>query len=697
MRKNDRHITDMTFRSMPTEPKTYNAETHSVRAIVATETPVRVANYEEWRMENEVLLMSGFTLPEGRDQVPLLDSHQRYSIDDMLGSLRGFQPIDGKLWADLHFSTTEDGQKAETMVKEGHLTDISGGYRTLESTWIPEGQKGTVQGRTYEGPIRITTKWMLKEASLTPIGADVFAQTRSGVITAEVRRMLEERGLAEGATEREAQEFLRSQLTPSPTQTKGSNMKTKEELEAERPASEEQARKDLVLQQRADQEAADRVSSIYDIAARNEGRVANISELRDKAVKERWTADKFAREVLTAIPATQAAPAGPPADQVRISMNDVIAPWRKRAVASLNYMHARATGSDRIEGFSQRLKELTGQVTDQMRQAEMREFIEKIDKAQIAPMQKVRLMSSLTDAAGNYTLPAPFLAEVFVIVEERGVARREFRPMPMGSKTLDMSTIATKAIAYWTAQGSNVTPADLAFGTGQLLAAKLAAITSWSSELEEDTAIAFLQVVTESIAEAIYTKEDSAGFAGDGSAGHGSFTGLLNAATAGYTMATGKSAFTDADADDYRAVRDSVSLARRRGAKWFLHPDLISGLEDMKDTQGRYIYRGPGDNRPALLWGYPIANNGEGVESMPAASDSAVSTKFAAFGNPRHMIMGMRRELEFAVSREAIIDNGTDVTYNAFQGDGTILKATERIAFKLVLANSIAFLKTAAS
>lgn len=686
---------DLTTRSMPILPRTYDKEKHLVRATVCTENPVQVMNWEEWRIEKEILLMEGFELPQGQDQVPLLDSHDRWSVRSILGSLRDFEAVDGRLEANLIFTSAEEGQNAETKVSEGHLRDISGGYKTLESTWIPEGQKGTVKGRTYEGPVRVTTRWMLKEGSLTAIGADVMSKTRSGTITKEIRRMLIEKGMDENAADNEAYEFLQRQLNQPLNRGKGTAM-TPEELEAKRKADEQKAREDEEARNRAEKEATERVEAIYDIATRNAAKVPTINELRDKAIKERWTVDRFGREILNAIPDTPAAP--PPDERARVSAIEVVKPWRTRTVATLNWMHARATGSERAELFGRQLAELNSKVTEQQRQDEMREAMETIDKSPISPMQKIRLMSSLTNAAGAYTLPTPFLAEVFVIVEERGVARREFRPIPMGSKTLDMSTIATKAIGYWTDEGSNITAADLAFGTGQLMAKKLGAITSWSSELEEDTAVAFLAVVTESIAEAIFTKEDDAGFIGDGTPTYGSFTGLVNAATAGVTMASGKTAFADADADDFKAVRDSVSLARRRGAKWFLHPDIISNVEGLKDLQGRYIYRGPGDNRPALLWGYPIANNGEGVESMPAASASAASKKFVAFGNPRHMLMGMRRELEFAVSKEAILNTAADaISLNAFQADATILRATERIAFKLVLADSIAFLKTAAS
>ena len=76
------------------------------------------------------------------------------------------------------YSDTDEGKSAAQKTREGHLTDYSIGYRVLESFFVPDGQKQMIAGDEYEGPVKVATKWELKELSATPIGADEFAKAR---------------------------------------------------------------------------------------------------------------------------------------------------------------------------------------------------------------------------------------------------------------------------------------------------------------------------------------------------------------------------------------------------------------------------------------------------------------------------------------------------------------------------------------
>lgn len=687
----------LTRRAIQTIPKSYDQEKKTVRIVLASETPSMVFDWERWDFVEEILLMDGMELPEGRTQVPLLDAHNRWEISAILGSITGFATVADRKEAVLTLASTEEAQTADTLIREGHLTDISAGYKPLESIYVPKGEKAIVNGRTFNGPVKVTKRWQLKEGSLVPIGADVASVVRSP----EIMKELAERGLPANASDQQIIEFMRQELQKNkPSQTKGETVMTPEEIaakeEKERKDREEAARKAKEDQERAAKEAQERVTGIYDVAARFTGKIQGMQELRAQALTEKWTVERFSQEILNKMTAT---PTPEPADtRSVITVEDVVQPWVKRSILTLHTLTAQARGSQKFDLFSRQLSEARKKLTPELLAAERNEAIEIIKQSKLSKGQQVRLMSTLSAGAGGALLPAPFLAELFVIIEERGVARRTFRPIPMVSKTLDLSTVATKPAAVWATEGNNSAATEAVYGEGQLAAVKLTGIAPWTTELEEDSAIALIPVLQELIAESIFEKEDDAGFKGDGAAGFGGFTGLVNAATSGHTMANGKTSFEDLDAEDLRSVRDSVSLARRRGAEWFIHPDVLSIVEGLKDLQGRYIYRAPGDNRPATLWGYPIANNGEGIESMPSLSDDAVSTKFVAFGNPKRMLMGQRRELDLLVSREGIINSDANtIAFNALQADGAIIRMTERVAFKLPLGDSIGFLKTAAA
>jgi len=439
-------------------------------------------------------------------------------------------------------------------------------------------------------------------------------------------------------------------------------------------------------------------------AAREYKDVAGIADLATQARNENWTGKKFRdemRKLLTAgsKPHKTATPGAPDKTSPIIAMRDFVQPWQRRAAVGLSLLVARHKGSDTLtRKWEGRMRQLEEQFTPQLQDAEIEACVKRIMESKLPYPQQMRLMSTLTDGAGKYLItPAPLFAEIFTLVEAWGDARRYFRPVSMITDTLKLNAIVTKAIAYHVAEGSNITAADLVFGQGTLTAVKIAGISSWTAEADEDQAVALLPIYIESIAEAIQKLEDLDGFVANagGLLGTSStFTGLINFGTAIVTMAAGKTSFADADADDWRLLRDAVPRRHRMGAQYFMPPDSVSQLEGLRDLQGNYIYRPPSGDLPARLWGYPIANS-DGIEALGALTDAA-GTKYAAFCNGDRMLMGQRREVETVVSSEGVLDNGTDIIYNALQADGSIVRTTERVGFKGTLAAAVGVMKTAA-
>lgn len=171
----------LTYRTMQVRqaPQTINLDDRSIEAVCATESKVRVFDPERYEAVDEVLMMSGCQMPESR-QVPLLDNHQRYQgASSVLGSFRGMR-IEGDMCVGRPtFSTVPEAENPWIKVREGHLTDFSVGYRSDESTWIPENTTTVVNGRSFMGPCKVTKKWTPREVSVVPIGADQFAKARA--------------------------------------------------------------------------------------------------------------------------------------------------------------------------------------------------------------------------------------------------------------------------------------------------------------------------------------------------------------------------------------------------------------------------------------------------------------------------------------------------------------------------------------
>lgn len=214
---------DPGFRTLEVRAATFNEENRSVEATISTETPVDMPDWSRMEMVPEVLIASGAQFPKSR-QVPFLDSHNRYSVKDQLGSARSITIENNRIDATLVFSKAAPAEDALSGVRDGHITDVSVGYEVLKRNYIASGDKKTIGGREYHGPVNVVTKWRLREVSLTPIGADAQAKLRGldpaavrfhqssekeeFEMNPELRKLLESRGMSATLTDDEAQRWL---------------------------------------------------------------------------------------------------------------------------------------------------------------------------------------------------------------------------------------------------------------------------------------------------------------------------------------------------------------------------------------------------------------------------------------------------------------------------------------------------------
>lgn len=157
-------------------PKTLDRENRSLEFVISTEDPVLMYDWETGEYVPEVLLAKGASMPK---QVPLLDTHDRYSVKTVLGSVRNKKVEDGLVAGTAIFSKVPAAEEALIKYEEGHLTDFSAGYRNNDITRVKKGEKVEIDGRTWKGPVNVVTSWTIKEASCCPIGADPKAKARA--------------------------------------------------------------------------------------------------------------------------------------------------------------------------------------------------------------------------------------------------------------------------------------------------------------------------------------------------------------------------------------------------------------------------------------------------------------------------------------------------------------------------------------
>lgn len=155
-----------------------------IKTIATSENPALVIDWQRWQVVREILPMKYREAPEA-GRVPLLDSHNRSSIDKVKGSAREFTVEGINLMCKTFVSASDPVTRQK--VEEGHIDSVSIGYKTDKdyTVEVPKGATVTVDGKAFRNdyedgiPLLVRTWWQEHELSLVPIGADATAKFKS--------------------------------------------------------------------------------------------------------------------------------------------------------------------------------------------------------------------------------------------------------------------------------------------------------------------------------------------------------------------------------------------------------------------------------------------------------------------------------------------------------------------------------------
>jgi phage major head subunit gpT-like protein len=156
-------------RAIPVAASTWNAETLTVEVVLSVGAPVE--RQDRRGVFDEVLDLRGAVIP---DQVPLLDSHNRFQLEGRLGEVTNIRIESGKLIGTARLSRHSPmAQRIAAEIGDGAKFGISIGYAVPPNKWA-ERINPTTKRRE-----RVATAFDLLEASLVAIPADPAATTRS--------------------------------------------------------------------------------------------------------------------------------------------------------------------------------------------------------------------------------------------------------------------------------------------------------------------------------------------------------------------------------------------------------------------------------------------------------------------------------------------------------------------------------------
>lgn len=282
---------------------------------------------------------------------------------------------------------------------------------------------------------------------------------------------------------------------------------------------------------------------------------------------------------------------------------------------------------------------------------------------------------------GSYLVPVDYLAEIQRIADLESVFLGRARKVGMNSNTMSVpKEDTTLSLAWNVAQSSQKTEVNPTFGTDTLTSYTLAGWIACTDEMLEDSAVALGTYFSEVWGQKYGRAIDNAILNGTGTPCTGVFQGLSGIETV--TMNAGDTSDDDISADYLVSMMQKLSGAERKGAIWVMNPVIADQVRALKDANGRFIWADMAQGNPASIFGYPVHL----CDDAPASATEEES--FVLFGAPKHIMLGVRKDLE--------IKFYPDTAY-AVEYDEVFWRARARLAVGFPIPSALVVLKTAAS
>ncbi|MCA1989051.1 MAG: phage major capsid protein [Desulfarculus sp.] len=302
---------------------------------------------------------------------------------------------------------------------------------------------------------------------------------------------------------------------------------------------------------------------------------------------------------------------------------------------------------------------------------------------QMLPHQAKDLREGLA-SAGGYLAPAESAGEVLNLLGNFSAIKSLCREVPMRSHQITFPTLAGGLSAYWVPEASDTSSSDYdpadgftprgdaTFGQMAITAQVLAVKVVVSNQLLDDSDPKVDQVLGQIFAETLAAAFDRACLTGAGSATD-PISGLLTRITSNALNVTGDFGF-DHLADLIFKVYENAPHAQEVPVVGHAKAEKL--LMKLKDDQGDYIYRQPGqpraegDTRPRV-WGEPFVR------------DPNLPTNLGAGGNQTALVAGDFATSAFVGLRQGLVVKTNPWAEPYFSYNQTCFLAEARLGFAL--------------
>jgi len=265
-------------------------------------------------------------------------------------------------------------------------------------------------------------------------------------------------------------------------------------------------------------------------------------------------------------------------------------------------------------------------------------------------------MSGGSDSDGGFLIPSEYEANLIRLVNEYGVIRRAAEVVPMARDVKDTPKRSGGVTGYWLGETGTPTEGTPTLDLVKLVAKKLGALSYYSRDVDEDSAIAVGNLIAQEMALAMAYSEDNAAFNGDGTSSYGGIVGIKESLAAGatYTAIAGNLRYGTLDLEDFEGMIAKLpSYAFMNGGpSWYIHRSgwAMSMLRLAAAAGGNTTRELAAGASQVQFLGYPVVF----TEVMnKTLTDQASTEGLVYFGNIRQGVkFGDRRGVTLDVSRE---------------------------------------------
>jgi HK97 family phage major capsid protein len=297
-------------------------------------------------------------------------------------------------------------------------------------------------------------------------------------------------------------------------------------------------------------------------------------------------------------------------------------------------------------------------------------FIKSIEKMGQSPLfvdnEGKKTMTGVSQAGGGALVTVETVPSLIRLLESYGVFRAAAMNMPMGAGTTIQPKIDGLLTVYVPGEGGTMTNTDPTIGVVSLIPKALTALTGYSLELDEDSAIPLAEMLADLFARSFAYYEDLCGFLGDGTSTYFGFLGVAGAlrgvnATIGNikSLVVGSgNAYSELALVDFESVVGILpDFADNGEAGWYAHryfywTVMVKLALAAGGVTATEIITNAASRQKSYL-GYPV----KFTQVMPRAeANSQICT---VFGNLRQGAqLGVRGGIEFAQSSDRYFDQG---------------------------------------